>query len=467
MKNNFLGFLSHIIFHSILFMLMAPSLGAEPPLSITFADAARLALGASKDLRNEYAQRAIREGAWVWGRRAYFPRMNFSISEDDRLSEISADSFLKNYSVNIDQLLWDGGRTAMGRRIEKAGLNLMGTQLERMAREIAEGAVSAYRSLLFSRAVLEIREAAWESLEEQRRIMAREAELGMVLEMDLIAAGISVAEARLEIISLQLDLTEAERQLAEALGLEKIPLLSEQVDIRAKMVIPSPEMIRSLAEGRNPDLLAARYAIQQKQEELKFASRSWMPNVRFNGTFSLSGQEYPLSRYNWSVGISLDFSSPYFSGSVGAQAGWEPPYDRSARLQNSLSPLPDPGSALNIRSAELALALEKTKYNEGFERLGRTALMLTEKCFLADKKRTLAAEYLDLAAERFRFANLRMELGQITRLELMEERMAYTQREIAAVEAASALLENRRELERFLDLRPGELSEIGGGLTHE
>jgi outer membrane protein TolC len=71
----------------------------------------------------------------------------------------------------------------------------------------------------------------------------------------------------------------------------------------------------------------------------------------------------------------------------------------------------------------------------------------------------LAVEALNLAADRYALAELRVEMGRLTRIDLMEERLEYTQREIAAVEAATALLEAERELERMLDLRPGGLAE--------
>jgi hypothetical protein len=40
----------------------------------------------------------------------------------------------------------------------------------------------------------------------------------------------------------------------------------------------------------------------------------------------------------------------------------------------------------------------------------------------------------------------------------METFIAFTQKEVAAVEAAAALLETELELERLLNLRPGELA---------
>jgi outer membrane protein TolC len=443
----------------LLFALAGParSYGEEPP-PLTFAGAADQALAASHELRGEYAMKAIREGAWILGLRAYLPRLSLSVSEDDKLSKIGADSFLKNYGVSLDQLLWDGGRTSMARQLEKMELTLLGARLERMAADIGESAAAAYRAVVFARAVLDIREAALESLSEQRRLLGREVELGLALPVDLAAAELSVAEAEVELQLIRIELEESEKQFAEILGLAELPVLEEKVDIRRETVLPPGAAARALAEQRNPDLAEGRYAMAQKQGELKYAARSWIPTLRLSGGFGLSGQQYPLSRYTWSVGINIEFSGPWFQNTLAAAAGWEPPYDRSARLQNTLTPLPDPAAGLGKHQAELALALEKIKYDLTFERIGRTALLAVERCGLGEKKRRLAVESLALAAERYRLEEFRLGLGQITRLDLMETRLEYVQKEIAAVEAAAAVLEAERELERLLDLRPGELA---------
>jgi outer membrane protein TolC len=443
----------------VMLLIFAGSAGGQeilPPL--TFAVAADLAAGASHELRGEYAMKAIREGAWILGIRAYLPQLTMTVSEDDRLSRIGSDAFLKNYGLSLDQLLWDGGRTSMSRKLEKMELTLLGARLERMAADIGEAAVAAYRSVLSSRAALEIREAALESLREQLRLLAREVELGLALPVDLSEAEINVAEAALELQSLKIELEEGERQFAEILGLEKLPALEEKVDINRKTALPPAAAARSLAEQRNPDLAEARYGITKKQGELKYTSLSWIPVVRLSGSFGLTGQRYPLTRHNWSVGINIEFSGPWFQNTLGAAAGWEPPYDRTARLQNSLSPLPDPAGALGKHQAELALSLEKAKYALTFERTGRAVLWAVERCGMGDRQRSLAVEALALAADRYRLEEFRLGLGRITRLELMEARLEYAQKEIAAVDAAAALLAAERELERLLDLRPGELA---------
>lgn len=432
--------------------------GENSRRSLSFAAAADMAVASSAELKNAYASQGLKERAWTLGLRAYFPRLGLSVSENDRLQQLGPDSFLKNYGISVDQLVWDGGRTSMSRKLERMELNLSQTRLGRMASDIAESALAAYRNVLSSRAVLAIREAALESLVEQRRILAEETALGLALPLDLSEADVGLAEARLEIQQLRSDLAETEKQFAELLGIDSLPPLEETVDIKRGVLLPGGAAAASLAEQRNPDLEEARFSVTKKEGELRYVSRSWIPAFRLTGGFGLSGQTYPLTRHNWSLGLSVEFSGPWLQNSFGIQAGLEPPYDKTAQFQNSLTPLPDPAAGLNKNQALLALALEKEKYRAVFERAGRSARRGVEKCFLADEKRKLAVDAISLAAERYRVEEARLGLGHITRLDLMEALIEYTQKEITAVEAATAVLESERELERILDLRPGELA---------
>jgi outer membrane protein TolC len=433
--------------------------------TLTFAEAAELAVLSSAELKYAHASQALTEKAWDWGRRSYFPYFNMSISENDRLQQLGSDSFIKNYGINIDQLLWDGGRTRMSRNIEKMELNLSSSKLDRMALEIAESAIGAYRNILSSRSILEIKKSSLIVLEEQRRILNEEVRLGLALPLDLANADINLADAKIGIYSLELDLREMERQFTELLGFEALPILVEKVDVYRSINFPDAAAAAAYAKERNPDLIEVRFSITKKQAELKYASNLWIPNLRLTANFGLSGQRYPLTRYNWSVGINIDFSNPWFQNRIGVQTGWEPPYDQTAMAQNSLNPLPDPASGFGKKHASLALTLEQDKYGIILERIGRMAVNITEKCVLAGQKRLLAVESAALGEERCRIEEIRLNLGHITRLNLMETLIEQTQREITVIEAATALLEAEHELERLLDLKPGELEIFAQTIT--
>ena len=445
---------------------IACNLNAYGNRTLTFAQAADLAVAASVDLRHSQASLIVMEGAWRWGLRAYFPQVGISASQNDRLSQIGPDSFIRSYTINVDQLIFDFG-TIMSRRLERMELNQSASRLDRMASDIAESAITAYRNVLSARAILDIRLAALEVLEAQRRILNEEVQLGLALAIDLASADISLAEARLEIVSLQLDLEEMEKQFAELLGLDILPILAERVDVYRSILLPEPMVAAALAREQNPDLIDARHSITRRQLELNFVSRSWIPTLRLNGSFGISGQQHPLTRYNWSVGVTLDLSTPWIQNRFGAQAGWEPPHDRTAMIQNTLTPLPDPAASVGVRQAALALALEKERYATFLERVGRLAASAVERCVLAEQRRNFALEAAALGSERLRIEEIRLGLGQITRYRLMEVFIDQTQREIAVVQAATALLEAERELERFLDLAPGELAAFAAFASWE
>ncbi|MCL2765841.1 MAG: TolC family protein [Treponema sp.] len=435
--------------------------------TLTFSQAAELAAAKSLDLRHSRASQAVMEGAWRWGLRAYFPRLGITVSENDRLQQTGADSFIKNYGISLDQLIWDF-KIPMSRKLEKMEIDFTSARLDRLSSAIEESAISAYRNILLSRKILSIRKDALLVLEEQRRIMDEEALLGLALNVDLASADINLSNARLDIFSLQLDLYEMEKQFAELLGLETLPVLSEKIDINRSLVLPAAGAAAVLAKNQNPDLADARFSIAKKQAELHFISSSWVPSLRLNGNFGLTGQRYPLTRYNWSVGISLEFSNPWFQNRFGAQTGWEPSspgqYDRTAMIQNSFTPLPDPAASYGMTQARLALELEREKYSAILEQIGRVAHNAVEKCALMEQRRILALEAASIGSERCRIEEIRLGLGHITRLKLMETLIEQTQREIAAAEAATALLEAERELEKLLDLKPGELIKLAAVL---
>ena len=427
---------------------------------IGFEEAGRLAVAASAEIRAFRARRALREGAWALSLRAYLPQLSFVVSEDERLSLISADSFTKTYSINLEQLLFDGGRTRTARAVERAELNILSGELKRNESAVIEAALSFYRQILLSRMIIVIREAALISLKEQKRILEEELMLGMVIPLDLIHADITVREAELELMSMKLQNEELEKQFMELLGLDDMPELSEQADIYRSPVIPDAEAVHRSTLNSNPDLQRIVHSIMQKETEAKFASRSWIPAVKATGTYSVSGQHYPLNRQSWTAGITFTFSSPWFGGSTGGSAGWEPPYDKTARLQGSFTPLPDPASGLSARQAGLALALERENYQNALDRLARQAALEVNNLQLNEQRRELAVESLKLGAEKYRLSEVLLSLGRITRIELMEERLEYEKKEMLAVEAAIALLEAERSLERFIGLPPGGIKNF-------
>jgi len=434
-----------------------------PPTKLSMKEAAERAAAVSPELRGTEAQQVLREGSWALGFRAFLPKLSISASEDDRLSQVGTDSFTKSYTLSIQQLVWDGGRLAASRNIEKAELNLARLALKRKTAEIGESVINLYRTIIYNQALLEIKEANLKSLEMQYSILREEVSRGLALESDLQEAELSLESNRLDTRKLQMDMETAQMELADALGLAKLPSLSDRIDTEyAAAVKPSDlnnlvSFVGQIALQVHPDLISERFAIQKMQVQLQSASRAWWPTFKLSGDVSVLGDRYPLSRYNYSLGLVMEFSSPLISGSLGARAGKEGPYDTTGRLQSSLEPIPDPASSLSKQSLEAMLSLEQEKYQLQLKQIERETQRLLHSCVMAEERRLLARKQVELSRKRYELQEIKHSLGQATMLDVMKAQNELAQVETALVEAAVNLLQTERKLEQFLDLSPGEL----------
>lgn len=427
---------------------------------ITFADAAQMSVAASIELQNAYAAHSIGGVVWDLGRYAYFPKLKFTAYEDERLSKLNADTFTKNYSAGVDQLIFDGGRLLSSRRIEKTRLLFEAKQIERLADSTASAAISAYRQVLAARYMLQIRMSGLDALSKQRLVLQSEVELGMALVRDLTEADISIAQSKIEITAAEIDISELEKQFAESLGLESLPELIETIDIEYSPALPSGAALRSAAEYGNPDIASARLSIKQKEQELKFARLSWLPTIHASGNFSLAGNSYPLTHYNWSAGLTLEFVTPWISLGGAASTGMEGLNDKTFRMQGTSTLMPDPVSSMTAPQAQTALNMEQNNYRIAFERLGRSAESALEKCRALIQKRNLSIESKKLSEQKLDISKLKHELGQLTSIELMEDQIEHTKKELAVVEAVIDILNGEQEIEKLAGLRFGGLSGL-------
>jgi outer membrane protein TolC len=90
----------------------------------------------------------------------------------------------------------------------------------------------------------------------------------------------------------------------------------------------------------------------------------------------------------------------------------------------------------------------------------KTVAAALERCAILDRKRILFLEARELAARKVELSALRVSLGQMRRIDFMEDQLSLAEAEIRAVEGALALMEAERELERLLDLAPGDLADF-------
>jgi len=425
-------------------------------------EAADLAILNSSELRGEYASLALREGAWRLGMRAYLPRMRVGAGSDERLSTRDTDTFSKSLSISLEQTLWNGGRLGASRAVERADIALARSELDRAARETGEAAVAAYRSAVAARVRLSIKEDSMESAAAERAVLAVEVSLGLALGSDLVTVDLGLAGMEIELAESELAVAVAESELAEALGTESLPELSERLELDRPELVMSSTRVAAMAAERSPDVGLARHALYKARAQSRVSAFAWLPSIGLSANGYANGDSFPLTRASWTVGLTVDFSSPLLSGGLGATAGKDPPFDTTATTNLSLEPLPDPAGAMTARTAALALRIAEDRYIAAVSGARRSAGVAVAEYGYAARKRDICVRALALSEEMLALASLRSGLGQSLRSETLEAEMDRATREVDLVDAAAAMVSAEREIEKRLDLPPGTLSGFLG-----
>lgn len=438
--------------------------GAERALCLDgglgVSEAALLAVENSLSLKASRQALDARRGAWRLGLRAFFPSLSVSASEDDTLSPHGRDGVTRTLSLSLRQALWDGGRLAAGRALEAAELDLATEALEREERALGEAAVEAYRQSQAASARLAIRRESLVLAEAERAFLEKERRLGLAKEADLVEADLSLASMRLAVTEAELAASMAAEELAEALGLESLPELSDPLPSFWRPFELDEDALVAAALERSHELASARLALTRRRAEARLARLSWLPRLSLEASGRVYGESLPLHEADWSLTLELGFSSPALSATALGGGGSDLAGRIRARRGMSLEPLGDPSQALLASTTAEALMLEEERYGLAVTGLDRRVRSATVAYRSAARLLEIRERALALGEERLRLAGLGASLGRATRTERLEAELKRAGLAIEVVDAVLGLIGAERRLEALLDLAPGSLARF-------
>ena len=204
--------------------------------------------------------------------------------------------------------------------------------------------------------------------------------------------------------------------------------------------------------------------LEKARKDLRRARRSWVPSLSANVELSMSGTSFPLTQPGFAVGVDLDFALPVVPIQTQATAGKQSPLERSAGFTFSSQP----GDNLeDLYSAKVArLNVHRTRAGiEDVETDLRFAIREAVKS-IEGQRRALALlrEKSAIEERRRQIQELELEVGEITRLDLLRAEVDRAQLEIDIIEGVVALFNQEIALVRTAGLRvdsPWELLATG------
>jgi outer membrane protein len=215
-------------------------------------------------------------------------------------------------TLNVQQLIYDGGRTIAAIRSAKeadvAGRDTLLRQLQTLGFNVA----TAYYTLLEDNATVQSDNALVREFEINEQFVSAQIRTGAAPRSDLAAAQFQTAQARGSLITAQGAAIAAQATFATTLGLDADTAISPQLLEKSppQMRVLSYQQSLNEALKLRPDFLAAEHTVESDKENVRFAKLARFPSLSASGSV---GKERNLIDTS---GVVLPYSNPQSLGAT-------------------------------------------------------------------------------------------------------------------------------------------------------
>ena len=400
----------------LVFALCAVPCRAQTPLSLTLADAEKIAIENHPQIQAAQYQANAAKAQVTQARSAYYPQVFGSLtgakSETD--SRVAAGSLSNSIifdryanGITVGQLVTDFGRTH--EFVKSASLRAQAQQ-ENVITSRADVLVAvdqAYYAVLKSQAVLKVAE---ETVKDRQLVSDQITELEknkLKSGLDVSFANVNLAQAQLLLIQAQNNLQASYADLSTALGYpdQKSFILSGE----SRPAAPPADITQLISQAlqNRPELIGGRMTVNAAQSYATGERDLWFPTISTIAVAGLTpvreaalGSRYAAAGFNVNIPIFNGRQFNALHAEATAQAQAQEQYLRE--LQNRVT--------RDVRKAWLDA-------NSAFQRMAVAQQLLNQ-----------ATQALDLAQQRYK-------LGLSSIIELSQAQLNMTQAEITQTSA--------------------------------
>ncbi|HPD80501.1 MAG TPA: TolC family protein [Spirochaetales bacterium] len=444
----------------IIFFILSVFCIAEPVV-LTVQEATQRAVLYSYDIQAGYRDAAITMKALGLDIRQFFPEINFSFNNNEKIETADIDAKVMTLHINLSQPLWDGGRTMLAMLRKQREIEQLLDELAEKTLHVKENVIKLYYDILITKKVLLVKQEAVAVGEEQLKLLEAELKAGVAKEIDYKKAQLQVSSLKIDAEKTELELRVKYSKLARLINVHNDFVIQDIITNAVKGLSVKENYLLAQALVRSPKL---RYLAKQQDllmREIMLSRFSFLPSVALVASFETSTDTLPFSEYSWSIGLSFSFSGSIFKGNTSVFYGRNSSNTAEIISQRSDAlPLSNMEEFLQHELYEQKLARivfdieqEKRSLKEKFEDLLFLYTAAKQELAIAEKDYDLALKNLELTQEMKR-------IGTATRLDVMTATLDVSQKHIAVIQQRGQLITAERSLESAAYLDPWTLRNL-------
>jgi len=218
-----------------------------------------------------------------------------------------------SYKTMVTLPLFTSGRISKGIDAALSGLNTAVQDEMKSILDLKLHVAEAYISVLRAKRLISVAETNAESLIAYTRDVANFYEQGLVTKNDMLAAQVSLADARQHLTQVLNNLNLANASYNRLLGRS----LDQQIDIddlSAEQAETDFENLKSKALEKRPELISLSEQARSLQHQASGIRSSTMPQLALSGGYSFTQNKYQVHEDVWSANVGLRWD--IFDGGV-------------------------------------------------------------------------------------------------------------------------------------------------------
>jgi len=408
-----------------------PSHAGEPE-TLTLSAACERALKDNPLIRMTLSGRQIADAQLREARAGWFPLLQFSetftrgnnpvfvfgsLLEQARFTQanfslpaLNNPEPLSNFrtALILRQTLFDQLQTYT--RVTQARLGQRQADLQKamVEQQIRFEVIRTYYGVLVAHAKKGVTEEAVRMAESDMKRIQDRFKSGLVVESDLLAAEVQLAEFRQQQIDSEGDVAIAYAALNTVLGLPVETLQKVAVELADKRfdTVNQEELVR-LALLQRPDYLRAGYNVLSNKEGVVGAKREYLPRLDIFGNYGLSGNDLSSGSSDYTISASLTFN------------------------------IFDPGRRARIEKARAAESMAAAEQERLANEIRLEVVRAYQQYISARGRLAVAGQVIDQAAETHRIVQNRYREGLTTITEVLRSETALLRARLNLIAARS------------------------------
>ncbi|EMN11485.1 TolC family protein [Leptospira borgpetersenii] len=284
-------------------------LEAKEKIILDIGSAERLGVENSPEIRLISSQQQIKRLLLNENWRAYFPTATVRWDRSHNIVSNTDDSRNQRLSLNVDQVVFDGGRRSLALDAAMSDLALAKYDLRLALNELRFKIRSKFYEVLSRKSAIEVYERSIDRQKQQLELGKKELELGESTVIRILEVENRLNEIKMQHENARMEynnLLEDFKILLRLQANSELELKGDLLNSVKYNFIQFEEInLISLARKYRVDFDRAKAKELQTESQHRYAKSFYIPTVSLGGFYGYSGADYPPRQPEWGLNFRI------------------------------------------------------------------------------------------------------------------------------------------------------------------